>query len=594
MTAYTAPLDDMRFAMRDLGLLKQVAALPGCHEASEELVGAVLEEAGKLAANVVAPLNAVGDRQGATLENGVVRVADGFAEAYRSYVDGGWNGIPFDPEYGGQGLPWLVATAVQEMWQSASMAWGLCPLLTVGAVELLAAHGTPEQKATYLPKMVSGDWTGTMNLTEPQAGSDLGALNCRAERDGDRYRIRGQKIFITWGEHEAAENIVHMVLARLPDAPEGSKGISLFLVPKYLPDAEGRPGRRNDLRCVSLEEKLGIHASPTSVMSFGDDDGAVGYLIGEENRGLNCMFTMMNNARLNVGLQGLAIAERAYQQARDYACERIQGQLPGNDGDRVAIIRHPDVRRMLMTMKAQIEAMRAFLYDLAGNLDCAKRHGDPVVRRATQARIDLLTPVAKAWCTDLGVELASLAVQVHGGMGFIEETGAAQYYRDARIAPIYEGTNGIQAQDLVARKLLRDGGAAAEAYIEEMRQAGAALKDADDDAAAAIRRHLAPAIDALETATAWLVEHGKRDSASALAGATPYLRLFGTVAGGAMMARAAAAALAQLENGDSPFHATKLVTARFYAENILPQAPSLVAPITEGHTAVLALAPDRF
>ncbi len=359
MTAYNAPTRDMHFVMNDLGLLPAVQKLPGCEDTNPELVGAVLEEAGKLAGGVVAPINASGDTQGATLENGVVRTADGFADAYHQFVDGGWNSIPFDPDFGGQGLPWLVGIAVEEMWISANTAWSLCPMLTMGSVDLLSEHGTPEQKATYLEKLISGEWTGTMNLTEPHAGSDVGALRCRAEPESDHYRIRGQKIFISWGEHDMTDNIVHMVLARTPDAPAGSKGISLFIVPKFLVNADGSLGQRNDLRCVSLEHKLGIKASPTCVMSYGDDEGAIGYLVGEENRGLNCMFTMMNNARINVGLSGLSIAERAYQQAVAYARDRVQGTGP--DGEPLAIIRHPDVRRMLLPMKSSIEAMRALV-----------------------------------------------------------------------------------------------------------------------------------------------------------------------------------------------------------------------------------------
>ena len=420
---YAAPLSDIRFTLDDLGLLQRVAGLPGCEEVSTDLVDAILEEAGKLAGEVIAPLNATGDAQGASVENGVVRTADGFADAYRAFTDGGWAGIPFDPDYGGQGLPWLVTVAAMEMFAAANTAWTLCPTLTLGAVELLTTHGTKTQKDTFLPKLVSGEWTGTMNLTEPQAGSDLGALRSKAEPEGDHYRITGQKIFITYGEHDMTDNIVHMVLARTPDAPKGPKGISLFIVPKFLVNSNGTLGQRNDVRCVSLEHKLGIHASPTCVMAFGENDGAIGYLVGKENEGLHCMFTMMNNARMNIGISGLAIAERAYQQARDYARDRVQFG---------PIIQHPDVRRMLMTMRAQTEAMRGFAYEAAAYLDIAKRHPDADARQAAQARVDLLIPVVKAWCSDSGVEVASLGIQIHGGMGYIEETGAAQHYRDAR------------------------------------------------------------------------------------------------------------------------------------------------------------------
>jgi alkylation response protein AidB-like acyl-CoA dehydrogenase len=585
MTAYSAPLRDISFTLNEMGILDAVSALPGCEEVNPELADAIVEEAGKLARDVLAPLNVTGDRQGATVENGVVRTADGFKDAYNAFVEGGWPGIPFDPEHGGQGLPWLVTAATMETWIAANTAWALGPMLTMGAVELLAEHGTPAQKATYLPKMVSGEWTGTMNLTEPQAGSDLGALKTRAVPDGEHYRITGQKIFITYGEHDYTDNIVHLVLARTPDAPEGSKGISLFIVPKFLVNPDGTPGPRNDLRCVSLEYKLGIHASPTCVMSYGDNDGAVGYLVGKENEGLPCMFTMMNNARLNIGVSGLAIAERAYQQALDYARSRIQFG---------PIIKHPDIRRILMTMKAQTEAMRAVAYDAAATLDIAKRHPDAASRAAAKARIDLLTPVVKAWCTDLGVEAASLGVQVHGGMGFIEETGAAQHYRDARIAPIYEGTNGIQAVDLVMRKILLDGGEAARAYIAELRKGLSDIDEAKLEAASALPARLSKATDTLEDVTAWLVEKGGKDRNLALAGAAPYLRLFGTVAGGAAMGKAATIAARRLADGGDSFYRAKLATAGFYGTHILPQTHALADTVKNGAEATLALDEDNY
>lgn len=582
MTEFAAPIRDMRFVLNELGLLSQVAMLPGCEEVGEELTDAVLEEAGKFAGEVLSPLNPIGDRQGATLENGVVRTAEGFADAYRAFVAGGWGGVAGPVEYGGQGLPWLVNTALLESWVGACTSWTLCTTLTMGAVELLAAHGTDAQKALYLPKMVSGEWSGTMNLTEPQAGSDLGALRCRAEPSGDHYRITGQKIFITFGEHDMADNIVHMVLARTPDAPEGPRGISLFLVPKFLPNDDGGPGRRNDLRAVSLEHKLGIHASPTCVMSFGDDGGATGYLVGEENQGLACMFTMMNNARMNIGVSGFGLAERAYQHARDYARERTQFG---------PIIGHPDVRRMLMTMRALVEAMRALTYDTALQLDISRLHPDTATRRAAQARMDLLTPIVKAWCSDNGVEVASLGVQVHGGMGYIEETGAAQLFRDSRIAPIYEGTNGIQAADLVSRKVLRDKGLAAKQYIAEMRDWGTQLEGRDLGPAHSLPARLAAGLASLERATDWLLAQNDPNQARALSGATPYLKLFGTVAGGAMMARSVAAALAGKENanGDAAFYDAKCQTAGFYADNILPQADALAITVTDGAETVLGL-----
>ena len=432
---YTAPVADLQFVLEELAGISEIASLPGYGDVTPDLVRSVLDEAAKVASGVIAPLNRVGDRQGSRLDNGVVRTPDGFREAYAKFTAGGWNAVAFDPAHGGQGLPWALALAVQEMVTSACMSFSLCPLLTQGAVELLTAHGSAAQKQRYLSKLVSGEWTGTMNLTEPQAGSDVGALRTRAVRDGDHYRITGQKIFITYGEHDLAENIVHMVLARTPGAPLGVRGVSLFIVPKYRVRPDGTPGERNDLRCVSLEDKLGIHGSPTAVMAYGDNEGAVGELVGEENRGIEYMFTMMNNARLSVGVEGLAIGERAYQQARDYAKGRVQGRAgDGPDATPVPIIRHPDVRRMLMTMRAQIEAMRALVAFTAGSLDRAKRHPDAAERARHQAVVDLLTPVVKAWCTDTGCAIASTAIQVHGGLGFIEATGVAQHYRDARIA----------------------------------------------------------------------------------------------------------------------------------------------------------------
>lgn len=585
---YSAPLADMRFVLDEIAGLAEIARLPGCEQASPDLVHAVLEEAGKLAREVVAPLNTSGDRERSRLENGVVRTPTGFREAYARYVEGGWNALPFEPEHGGQGLPFALATSILEMWNSANLAFALCPLLNIGAVELLQAHGSHEQKRLYLAKMVSGEWTGTMNLTEPQAGSDVGALRTRAVKVGDHYRITGQKIFITYGDHDLTPNIIHMVLARTPEAPPGTKGISLFLVPKFLLRADGSPGERNDIRTVSLEHKLGIHASPTCVLAYGDNGGAIGYLVGEENRGIECMFTMMNNARLNVGLQGVAIAERAYQQARDFARQRIQGKPIGAEAAGQPIIHHPDVRRMLLAMRAQTEAMRALAYLAAGAIDRARRHSDAAIRAEQQRFADLLIPVAKAWSTDLGVEVASTGVQIHGGMGYVEETGAAQHLRDARITPIYEGTNGIQANDLVGRKLMRDNGAAAEALLETMRGVDAELAKCSDEDLTTIHRYLGPAIDALAGATAWVVKNWDADPARTIAGAVPYLKLFGTVAGGWLMARAALAAQRRLDEGagDPGFNRAKLGTARFYAEQFLPGAAGLVPAVCGGATVI--------
>ncbi|WP_207481694.1 acyl-CoA dehydrogenase [Arenibaculum pallidiluteum] len=598
MTPYAAPIREISFVLDHVAGFGRVAELPPYAAATPDLVAAVLDEGGKLARDVFAPLNTVGDRAPPRLENGVVRMPEGFVEAYGRFVEGGWNAVQFDPEYGGQGLPSTLAMVLHEMWQASNLSFSLCPLLTQGAIEALAAHGSDAVKATYLPRMVSGEWTGTMNLTEPQAGSDLSQVRARAEPAGDgTYRITGQKIFITFGEHDLTENIVHLVLARLPDAPAGTRGISLFVVPKYLVNPDGSLGPRNDLRCAGLEHKLGIHASPTCVMVYGDGGGAVGTLVGEPNRGLEYMFTMMNNARLGVGLQGVAIAERAYQQARDYARTRIQSKdVADPRGAAVPILRHPDVRRMLLSMRARTEACRALAYYAFVHLDLAKALEDPQARALVQARVDLLTPVVKAWCTDTGVEVASTGVQIHGGVGFVEEAGAAQHYRDARIAPIYEGTNGIQANDLVFRKLARDGGAAAGALIAEMRETVDALKERPGDDLETIARALAAGIDTLETATRRLAPMGRTEPAAAAAGAAPYLRLFGIVAGGWLLARGALAAQDGLRRPDADhgFLDAKLVTARFFAEQVLVEAPGLLAPVTEGYRTILAFPEDAF
>ncbi|MBV8131549.1 MAG: acyl-CoA dehydrogenase [Alphaproteobacteria bacterium] len=596
--SYAAPLADMRFVLDEVAGLDQLAQLPGYEAASPDLVEAILEEAAKLARNELAPLNQPADRAGSVLENGVVRTPAGFREAYARYVEGGWNGLAFDPEYGGQGLPLALAIPVAEMWNSACMSFALCPLLTVGAVELLQAHGSEEQKQQYLAKLVSGEWTGTMNLTEPQAGSDLGALRTRAvpaqdPRWGEHYRLTGQKIFITYGDHDLAPNIVHMVLARTPDAPPGSRGISLFLVPKFLPDGEGGAGARNDIRTLSLEHKLGIHASPTCVLTYGEDEGAIGWRIGEENRGLEYMFTMMNAARLNVGLQGVAIAERAYQQARDFARIRVQGRPLGAapSVETAPIIHHPDVRRMLLWMRAAIEAMRALAYYAAAMIDRGRRHPEAPARQAAQRRADLLIPVVKAWCTDLGIAVASTGIQVHGGMGYVEETGAGQYLRDARIAPIYEGTNGIQANDLVGRKLARDGGEAAAALLAEMRATAASLTEAHSADLAAIARLLREGLAAAENATSFLVE---AEPGLAAAGSVPYLQLLGTVSAGWLIARLALAAERRSsENGrDAAFFSAKRATAQFYAEHFLARAPGYLPGVVGGRT-VFDFDPDQ-
>ena len=594
---YTAPLADMRFALREVAGLSGVAALPGYEHATDDTIDAVLEEAAKLAGNGLAPLNREGDKVGAKLENGVVRTAPGFAAIYKEFVEGGWNSLPFDPEFGGQGMPWLLATTVQEMWQAANMGFGLVLLLNQGAIDAIHHHGSDAQKATYLPKMISGEWTGTMNLTEPQAGSDLGQLKSRAVKSGDHYLVTGQKIFITYGEHDMAENIVHLVLARTPDAPAGVRGISLFIVPKYLANEDGTPGKRNDLRCVSLEHKLGIHASPTCVMSFGDDGGAVGYLVGEEGRGLSYMFTMMNNARLSVGIQGLAIAERAYQQAAAFARSRVQSKDDGSAAPAsVSIVHHADVRRMLMSMRAQIEAMRALGYYTAAGIDGALKQPDKAAARRIQDRVDLLIPIVKAWFTDLGNEIASTGVQIHGGMGFVEETGAAQHLRDARILPIYEGTNGIQARDLVGRKVAKDGGETMLALVAEMRATAEEMKAAPGDDLEAIRTGLEAAADALEDATKWVAQSVKAELVNALAGSVPFLRLAGTALGGWLLARGALVAQTRLgqRDGDPAFLEAKLVTARFYAEVILPPALAELGPLKAAGRTVFVLSEEQF
>jgi len=596
MSTYSAPLKDMQFAIAEFAGLPGIAALPGCGEVNAELVEAVLTEAGKFAQGVLDPLNRSGDQRGAQWRDGVVTAPAGFRDAYEQFAAAGWNGLAASTDFGGQGLPHCIAMPLQEMWNSANMAFCLCPMLTTGVQEALTHHGSAALLQTYMPKLVSGEWTGTMNLTEPQAGSDLSAIRTHAVPEGDHYRIQGTKIFITWGEHDMAANIVHLVLARLPDAPEGVKGISMFVVPKFLVNADGSSGQRNDIRCVSIEHKLGIHGSPTCVLAYGDNGGAVGYLVGAPNRGLEYMFTMMNHARLGVGMEGVAIAERAYQHALEYARTRVQGRAIGQrSGDRVTIIHHPDVRRMLMTMRAQTEAMRALGYYAAGALDRSKRHPDAQERARQQARLDLLTPVVKGWSTELAVEIGSLGEQVQGGMGFDEETGAAQYLRDARITTIYEGTTGIQANDLIGRKVGAEKGATALALIADMRELDAGLAAAGERCAA-MRAALAQAVDGLEAATRWLVDHYQQEPDVAAAVAVPYLKLFGTVAGGWMMARAALIARERLgaSAADHEFLAAKMATARFYLEHLLPQAGALAQTVTGGAASTLALDPTAF
>jgi hypothetical protein len=522
MSTYIAPIRDMQFVLNEIAGLEEVCALPGNEECSVDLVEAILDEASKFATGVLDPINNAGDQQGAVCKDGVVTTSPGFKDAYKLFCETGWNAMPFSPEFGGQGLPALVSMAVNEMWKSSNMAFGLCPMLTGGAIEAIAHHASDELKQKYLHKMVEGTWTGTMNLTEPSAGSDLAAIRSKAVPVGDgTYRVSGTKIFITWGEHDVAENIIHLVLARLPDAPAGLKGISLFIVPKFLVNDDGSLGARNDLICASLEHKMGIHGSPTAVMSYGEKEGAIGYLVGEEHKGIGYMFTMMNHARVNVGLEGVGIAERAYQHALHYARERVQGAPIGDkSGATKTILHHPDVRRMLMDMKSRTEAMRTLAYYAAAQIDRAHA-GDA----AAQARVDLLTPVVKGWSTEQGVELSSIGVQVHGGVGFIEETGACQYYRDSRITTIYEGTTGIQANDLIGRKLAREAvpGAAMKTLIAEMNATAAEL--AGDAQLASIGNNLKQGVAALTSAADWLLANYGSQPQAAAAGAVPFLKL---------------------------------------------------------------------
>ncbi|MBU0751465.1 MAG: acyl-CoA dehydrogenase [Gammaproteobacteria bacterium] len=599
MADYIAPLQDMQFVLRELAGIEQVAQLPGYEEASADVVEAILDEAAKFAGGVLSPLNAIGDREGAKWHDRAVTMPAGFKEAYVQFADNGWNGLSCQPEHGGQGLPKVVSAAVQEMWKASNMAFSLCPLLTLGAVEALELCGSAEQKDRFLPNMIAGKWTGTMNLTEPQAGSDLAAIRTRAEPQADgSYRIFGQKIFITYGEHDMAENIIHLVLGRLPDAPEGVKGISLFIVPKFLVNDDGSLGARNDAWCVGIEHKLGIHASPTAVMAYGDNGGATGYLIGKPNEGLKYMFIMMNAARYAVGLEGLALSERAYQQALAYAKDRVQGRaIEGSDAG-VPIIRHPDIRRMLMLMKSQVEAMRALAYTVGAAHDTALRHPDAAERAKQQAFVDLMIPVVKGWLTETGIEVASLGVQIHGGMGYIEETGAAQHLRDARITTIYEGTTGIQANDLLGRKIMRDGGAALKAAGEMMQATLAELEKQPGEEFAAIKAALGRGLAALAEAGSFIATNAAKDVRGTFVGAVPFLKLMGIVCGGWVMARAALVAQARIgagQGGDgASFYPSKITTARFYADHVLAAAPGLAYTVRHGGASALALSEDAF
>ncbi len=591
---YSAQTGDIRHALYNVIAMDELVAQGLFPELSADLIDAIIEEAGRFATDIIAPLNRQGDEIGARLEDGRVIMPPGWAQAYNQWVEAGWGALPGQEEFGGQCLPLMLSLATQELWNTASMAFGIGTVLTQGAVEALQQHGTEELNSTYLPKLTSGEWMGTMNLTEPQSGSDLSGIRTKAERcDDGTYLIRGTKIFITYGDHDLSDNIIHFVLARLNDAPDGIKGISLFLVPNILVNADGTLGAKNDVACASLEHKLGIHASATCVMAYGEIEGAVGYLVGTENRGLYCMFTMMNNARLHVGIQGVAIAERATQAAVAYAQERKQGPRPGSDGP-VAIIQHPDIRAMLMTMKAMTAAARAICYQTARAIDLQKlAPGDEECQKNTD-RAGLLTPVAKAFSTDVGVEVSSLGVQVHGGMGYIEETGAAQHYRDARIAPIYEGTNGIQAIDLVTRKLaLQEGDTVAE-FINELKQTAQEIMASNLPAYGNTGPSLLNAIDALETTTTWMQQAAKKEPDLALAGATAYLRLFGLTAGAGFLAQGTQAQLRKTDTADTSSRDKNIALVRYLAEHHLPETISLATTIMTSGDALLATPDDMF
>ncbi len=592
MSGYAHPYRDTEFVLEELVGFEQLCARAKLDDVNSELVSAILIEAGRLGSGVLAPLNRVGDTQGAQLSELGVEETPGFADAYRQFQEGGWPSLTAAERYGGQNLPNVVGTAVNEIWHCANMAFALCPMLTQGAIAAIAHHGSAQLQHDYLQKLVSGEWTGTMNLTESDAGSDLAAIKSRAVPNGDHYLITGQKIFITWGDHQMTDNVVHLVLARLPDAPAGVKGISLFVVPKFLLDAQGKPGARNHVQCISLEHKLGIHGSPTCVMNFGDPEGAVGYLLGEPHTGLACMFTMMNHARQSVGLQGLSIAERAYQQAREYAKERLQGTR--KDGSRFSIIHFPDVRRMLLQMKASIEAMRALALVAAAEVDRAAYAPTAEAGRSHQGRVDLFTPIVKGWLTELAQEVTSLGVQIHGGMGFIEETGAAQHYRDARILTIYEGTTGIQALDLVGRKTLLNQGQLLGSLLDEIDETVAQLRNTDGLGYQAVA--LEAALGAGRQALLLLLDNAQRDPDWAGSVSVNFLMLFGYLSGGWLMARSDLRAQALLEAGvgDARFLEAKRVSARFYAEQLLPRVHALLAAVSGGSASIMALDEEQF
>jgi len=595
--SYNAPLKDMQFVLNELANLAEINALPGCEDATPDTVEAVLEENAKFCRDVIAPLNRVGDKDPSYWKDGAVTTTRGFREAFKAYAEAGWQGVQHPQDFGGQGLPKLVATPCMEMLHGANLSFALVALLSDGAIEALLTAGSDAQKARFLEPLVSGRWTGTMNLTEPQAGSDLAAVRTRAEPQGDgTYKVFGTKIYITYGDHDMTENIVHLVLARTPDAPPGVKGISLFIVPKFLINDDGSLGARNDVACVSIEHKLGIKASPTAVLQFGDNGGAIGTLVGEENRGLEYMFIMMNAARFGVGIQGVGLAEHAYQGAVAFAKDRIQSRDVAGSSGPVSIIHHPDVRRMLMSMRSQTEAARALAYVGAAYSDLAHHHPDQATRTANLAIYEYLVPVIKGWSTEMSEQVARDGVQVHGGMGFIEETGAAQHYRDAKILTIYEGTTAIQANDLVGRKTVRDGGAVAKALIAQIRDVERQLGDTQNADFAAIAQRLQEGSAALEEVVGYVVANIKVDVKAVFAGSVTYLKLAGIVLGGWQMARAALAAQKRLDagEGDAAFYRAKIGTARFFADHILSQAPGLRTSIVDGAAGVLALEIEQF
>ena len=597
MSEYYAPLKEMQFVLNELAGLPALCDLPGFEDASPDVISAVLEEAAKLANGVLSPLNVIGDQKGSQVIDGAVKPAEGFKEAYQQFVEGGWPAVSSSPEFGGMGLPDSVASAAAEMWAGANTSFSLCPLLTQGAIGAIKAHGSDELKAQYLSQLVTGEWTGTMNLTEPQAGSDLAAVRTKAVPENDRYRIFGTKIFITWGDHDMTDNVIHLVLARTPDAPEGVKGISLFVVPKFLVNADGSLGARNDAFPVSVEHKLGIHASPTCIMSFGETEavegehGAIGYLVGEENKGLAYMFTMMNHARLGVGIQGVALSDAAYQHAVTYAKERVQGRAPG-DAETAGIIRHPDVRRMLLLMRGLSEAGRAINYLAIAAYDSSTHSVDAEDKSAAQRRVELLTPIAKGWATEVAQEVTSLGVQIHGGMGFVEETGAAQFMRDARITTIYEGTTGIQANDLIGRKLIRDNGLEMQALIAEMRSTEAELEQAGESFAVQASA-LAEGLDQLDDVCQWILTNYQDDARLPGAASFNLLMLAGTVVGGWVMAKSALIAR-EKQADDTAFYQAKQVTAQFYAEQVMPRASSYASAAKVGTSTLMAMTDDLF